>query len=205
MSDSDAIAFGLGSLADDFFFSIILLRRDDPRSRALDFLHAHCLEISAKAACYKLRIEDDSLNGHKLKNIYKLLAKHDPSISNVLPEDEHYLNYTKLWVPENLANDDDKKSTPRYILPRESSSKYELAYFIENTVNLKYGFTKLKSQVSVAQRIHSHINPEFLKLFNFCRKIYADANMDKRIKEKMHSAFGETEDTDRNIFELLDL
>ena len=59
--------------------------------------------------------------------------------------------------------------------PPDELDKLELAFILDNVMNLKYGFTKQLVQVSCVALCNKEINSRFLSLFNLCRNIYADA------------------------------
>ena len=81
MSNSIHIASQFGQLADDFFFSIALLKATEPTCMALPFLQAHTLELSAKGAYHKLELPlADIKNGHDVLAIYNLLSGHVPGL-----------------------------------------------------------------------------------------------------------------------------
>jgi hypothetical protein len=206
MSDPNSMAFQLGSMADDFFFSIVILKQADSASRTLPFLHAHCLELSAKAACYKIDPTEKALGNHEIMKLYDKIATRDSDMHSILPNDTYFTGYRNFFVPENLATSYDyDNSVPRNVVSPSEFFKYEISYFIEEIIGLKYGVTKKMETISLKRYAYSEVNPEFLKIFNFCRKIYTNLQMDNRIKEKMYSKFEKTEDTDKFIARLLNL
>ena len=70
---SSLLATKLGELADDTLITIIVLKSKDNANDMLPFLHAHALELSAKAVCLKLNLNYKKLrDGHDLISIYKL-------------------------------------------------------------------------------------------------------------------------------------
>jgi hypothetical protein len=93
----------LSEMADDFLFAIIAVKRNDFTNNSLAFLHAHALELSAKAACYKLGI-DVKNNGHNIMSIYSLLEHHIPQIKTLKPTNQELEEYKKTWLRGDSPN-----------------------------------------------------------------------------------------------------
>ena len=181
-------------MADDFFFGILLLKTFESGNSSLPFLHAHVLELSAKAACYKLGIPITGINnGHDILGIYKLLEPSIPNIASVIPTSAHLTDYKNIWFPS------DAPLSNVALPPPEELHKLELAYYVDNVMNLKYGFTKQLVQVSCLQVSYKEINSIFLLLFTACREIYLDNDLNLRIKNKIFGVFGDTDETKKKI------
>lgn len=77
-------------------------------------------------------------------DIYPLLYKSIPNLKQFIPEVKDFVEYKKLWRPM-------KAGVTSYKISQMPSDivKAELAYYIENVTNLKYGFTKNQLRVSV--------------------------------------------------------
>ena len=180
----------LSSKADDIIYNIILLKFADPLNSFLPFLYAHSLELAAKTACLKLDI-DYSTSGHNLINIYNSLSEKVPTIRNYVPSDKHLVDYKKIWVSsEPILTRDINILDPRQKQPNpDELMQLELAYFVDNVMNLKYGVDKKKSYVSLIQISYPGLNPHFMNLFIECRKIYANDTSDKQFTSKFYRTF----------------
>jgi len=187
----------LGRTADDIIYNIILLKSTDPINSFLPFMYAHSLELAAKTACLILEI-DYSTNGHNLMNIYKSLSEKVPTIKNYVPSEKHLVEYKKIWVSSepiltkniNILDPKEKQPNPDELL------QLELAYFIDNVMNLKYGVDRKKSYVSIIQISYPGINRHFINLFIECRKIYADDISDEQFTSKFYRTFGRTKENE---------
>ena len=186
-----------GKMADDFFFCILMLKSSCSQNNSLPFLHAHTLELSAKAACLKLDIPLPSKNGHNILDIYSLLQPILPSLEKDIPTSRHLWEYKKIWF--NIKTQGHNIELPH----PEELYKLELAYFVDNVMNLKYGFNKKMEQVSSVSISNKEINSGFLSLFNTCRNVYADSEINNEIKEKLYNVFGRSPETDRKIAALI--
>jgi hypothetical protein len=180
----------LGEKADDIFYNILLLKITDPTNGFLPFLYAHSLELSAKTACLKLEI-DYSTNGHNLMDIYKSIAEKVPFIEKLIPTEVQLRDYKKIWVSSdpiltkniNILDPKEKQPNPDELL------QLELAYFVDNVMNLKYGIDKKKSYVSLIQISYEGLNQHFTNLFIECRKTYSNEISDRRFEEKFLRTF----------------
>lgn len=198
MNSNSHLASQFGQMADDFFFCIIMLKGTSEQNRSLPFLHAHVLELSAKAACYKLGISIAGIKtGHDILSIYDLLKPHLPNLTNTLPATSHLRDYKKIWFPGNTP------MSNVTLPPPDEFDNLELAYYVDNVMNLKYGFTKQLVQIDNIQLSYKEVNSKFLTLFTTCRNVYADVDMNQRIKGKIYAVFGQSAETERKIATLL--
>ena len=188
----------LSEMADDFLFSIIAVKRNDFTNNSLAFLHAHALELSAKSACYKLGI-DIKKNGHNIMSIYSLLELHVPQIKSLRPTSQELDEYKKTWLRGDSSNTSFDIKNP------DELYRMELSYFIDNTMNLKYGITKENIQVSLFEMSYAEINSHFMRLFNTCRNIYVTTELNERLKKKFFGAVGETKEVNELFDKLLNL
>lgn len=194
----------LGEKADDIFYNIILLKNVDPTNRFLPFLYAHSLELSAKTVCLKLDI-DYSTNGHNLMNIYKSISKKVPVIEKLIPTEKHLEDYKKIWVSsEPILNKDINILDPKEKQPNpDELLQLELAYFIDNVMNLKYGIDKKKSYVSLIQISYPSLNRHFANLFIECRCLYTNEASDNRFTEKFFRTFERTKENEEFLARFL--
>ncbi|MEI6124903.1 MAG: hypothetical protein WCQ95_14905 [Bacteroidota bacterium] len=195
----------LGEMADDVLYSIILLTVTDRSNVFLPFLYGHALELSAKAAGIELNVDDKILNSHDIIPIYESIAKKLPTISQHIPTEEHIREYKNVWVSSghvltkniDILNPKHRQPTPNEL------KQWELAYFIENVKNLKYGFDKKKIFVSIIQITYNGLNPYFLNLFLACRNIYCIPSSNERLKKKVYPSLEKVpgiDDLMNNIF-----
>jgi Txe/YoeB family toxin of Txe-Axe toxin-antitoxin module len=169
-------------------------------SGSLPFLHAHTLELSAKAACYQLGVSLASVkNGHDIIRIYGLLKSSLPNLNSAIPTGSHLTNYKKIWFPSNAPVSNVQ------LPPPDELDNLELAYFVDNVMNLKYGFTKQLIQVSSLAIAYKEVNSKFLALFRICRDTYADTDLNERLKGKIFGLFGRTIETEKKIYALLQI
>jgi hypothetical protein len=195
--DTQHAAKVFAELADDFLFDILLLKANDKQNRSLPFLHAQALELSTKAVCYKSGIDFSKLrNGHDIVGICNLIAVSLPGIKPLIPTPEDLVSYKKFFVPSNAPNRD------VHMPPPKDLHKIELAYFVDNAMNLKYGFTKELIQISIIGVSYAEMNTSFMALFNFCRHQYATDELNKRIRAKVLGFF-KPPDTEERLKDLL--
>jgi hypothetical protein len=196
----DKAAQGFGQMADDYFLAIILHKTFYNMSSTLPFLHAHALELSAKAACYALDLSLSGIrNGHNLVEIYKLLKTKMPEINDLVPTNSELCDYKKVWIRDNGTNQQITLPDPPIL------DRLELAYFVDNVMNLKYGFTRDLMLLSMLKIAYAEINYSFLALYRCCRRVYADIELDARIKTEVHRIFGNTPDIHQKIYALLEI
>jgi hypothetical protein len=198
MAPSQHVISSLGQLADDFFITVLLLKSSDPQNMALPFLHAHVLELSGKAACHALSASMSGLsNGHDIMGIYQCLAAKLPAVTTVLPTTSQMLQYPSVWFrPDGSTRDIE-------LPPPDELDALELCYFIDNAMDLKYGFTKRLDQISGLHIPYAEINSRFLGLFRTSRDAYADADLNTRMKQRLYGPFGKSPETDRKLLALL--
>ncbi len=186
----------LSEMADDFLLGIIAIKRNDMTNNSLPFMHAHALELSAKAACYHLGI-DVKKNGHDIMSIYKLLNEHIPVLSSLVPTVKEFEEYRKTWLIGNSTQPD------LYIDDPMNLYRLELAYYIDNVMNLKYGLTKDNIRVSLFEISYKELNSHFLRLFNSCRKTYLTDELNDRYKKKVFSAVGQSKEIEEECEKML--
>lgn len=186
MKDNTSVVASFGQMADDVLFNILITKNKDCSNSFLPFLHAHALELSAKAVCYKLNLDLKNIkNGHDIISIYKLIATKLPDIIKYIPTAENLKDYKKLWIPgvENKNNYEINCMPPNIL-------QLELAYFVDNITNLKYGFNKELLSVSVLNVCFQDLNLCFLNLYKFCRDVYATPLNNEMFKKKVIETFG---------------
>jgi len=199
------IITSLGEMADDVFLSVCFLTIADSLNKFLPFLHGHVLELTAKTACKKLGLDYmqiKSKSGHNLFEIFKLLQTKVPEIVPHLPTEEHFQNYQRVWVQTGAVLT--KNINIDFLPPPSELWKWELAFFMDNVMNLKYGVDKEDIYVSILQMTNKSLNPDFLNLFTICRSVYSIPRSNRTLKGKLIGIFQETEDT-RKIIEFLKL
>jgi hypothetical protein len=175
----------LGRIADDVFFAIVVLKESDCESRILPFLHAHCLELSAKAACRVSAIKDKSTKEHGIEPLLEKLSSLHPDLKDLLLDKQYFDNYPKLFAPEGSVDFSKLEIPLPAIAPFYELQKYEMAYLICNVVHLKYEMDLRDKFVSEIRYPYEEINTNFLNLFTFCRKLYKDQVMDEKLQEKL--------------------
>jgi len=182
-----------GERADDIIYNIILLKLTDPLNSFLPFMYAHSLELSAKTACLKLDIDYTTL-GHPLIDIYKSLSAKVPDIKKYIPTEKHLTDYKKIWVSTepilkkdiHILNPDEPQPSP------DELQQLELAYFMDNVANLKYGVDKKKAYVSIIQLSYQSFNRYFMDLFIMCRNVYTSPTSDNSFETKFFKGFQKT-------------
>ena len=197
MADTNDVIKFYSELADDFFLDILVLKQVDPINFSAPFLHAHCLELSGKTAALKLNV-NYSKKGHEIMELYNILSATIPEISSLLPTAQDFLDYKQLWIKEA----DVSKGVE---FPEENFSKLELAYFIENIKDLKYGFNKKHEAISALHVFSKSFNTDFGKLYNTCRKQYSSKELDTRLIEKLKKAFNSATNIENELKKLIDL
>jgi hypothetical protein len=188
----------LGEMADDVMYSIMLLTVTDRSNDFLPFLYGHALELSAKAAGIELNVDDKLLNSHDIIPIYQSIAKQIPTISQYIPTEEHLREYKNVWVSTGhvLTKNIDILNPNKRQTNLNELMQWELAYFLENIKNLKYGFDKKKIFVSIIQIIYDGLNPYFLNLFIACRNIYFIERSNERLKKKVYPSLAKVKGID---------
>jgi hypothetical protein len=196
----DKAAQAFGQMADDYLFATVLHKSIYKMSSTLPFLHAHALELSAKAACHELGLSlADLRNGHDLMEIYRILETVIPEITGLIPTSSELNDYKNVWLRDY--------GTPQHITlpPPNELDRLELAYFVDNIMNLKYGFTKGLVSVSMIRISYSEINSSFLSLYRCCRAAYENIELNTRIKAEFCRIFGGTPETHQRIHALLEI
>ena len=180
----------LGGMADDFMLTILELKARDSANQTLPFLHGHALELSAKCAILQLEqsLDPDKL-GHKIQKIYAKIAVCCPEFGCLLPKPNSYARYRSIWVRDGIPNQIIELPPPDLL------DEYELCFFIENIVNLKYGLDKNMELLSPIHISHKSINSKFLNLFAGTRKIYATPDLNQRAMNRGEALFGSNQAT----------
>lgn len=190
-----------GELADDFFYNLLLMKSSDSSNNTIPFLYAHILELSVKTYCVKQEINYSDIGGHKIIDIYRRIAITKPELNLLLPKAADFINYKKIWFPSNSP-------VSKVELPTEGPEKLdslEIAYILDNVMNLKYGFRKDFVQLSCLSLTYQEINKKFLDLFNFCRDNYKTDELNSKIKSKVFKLFGQNTETENNLKNLINV
>ena len=201
MQNKKHLITSFGQLADDFFYNLLLMKGSDIGNNTIPFLHAHILELSVKAYCLKNEINYSDSGGHKIIDIYKRIATKSPELTLLLPASSDFIDYQSIWFPSN------KPVSNVELLPQGSDKLdfLELAYILDNVMDLKYGFRKDFVQVSSISLSYPEVNKKFLDLFNFCRDGYKTVESNNTIKSKIFKLFGQTNETDSKIKNLINV
>jgi len=186
----------LSEMADDFLLAIIAIKHNDKTNESLPFLHAHALELAAKTASYHFGI-DIKKRGHDIMSIYSLLESHIPNIKTLVPTRDEFETYRKTWLVGNSVETSFDIKNP------EELFRLELAFYIDNVTNLKYGITKENIQVSLFDIFYKEINEHFLRVFITCRKTYMTDSLNTRFKKKIFGAVGQNVETEKKCDDLL--
>jgi hypothetical protein len=195
----DKVVQSFGEMADDYFIAIALHKSLHFTSLTLPFFHAHVLELSAKAACHKFRLSINLKDGHNLMGIYRILGKSVPGIENLMPTSSELHNYKKVWLRDNGTVQEITLPSP------DELRRLELAYFVDNIKNLKYGFTKELVAISTTSLSTEYINNHFLSLYRCCRSQYANIEFNTRIKAELYRVFGNIPETNQRIYDWLEI
>jgi len=195
MSGTDEVAGKFGRLADDFMLNIILLKKRDFQNESLPFLHAHVIELATKAALINVEGEIESLN-HRIMDMLYRLANSVDELGTLIPSDEAFIKYRELWLSD--------RGPGNYVISNipapEVLEEWELCYFIENIVNLKYGYAKDLRLVSVLSVATPTLNQRFKRLFKVLRKLYSNSDATTILINRGLKIFGNT-DSNRSVLE----
>ncbi len=162
-------------MADDFFLSLLLLKKFNCRNKSILFQMAHIIELASKCALLKLdNHRNPSKLSHKIREIFGSLKTLYPSLVDFLPEDSLYSQYRKIYIQ-------DAPNQSITLPPPEQLYQMELCFIIENITDLKYGFDKEMKLVSAISIDSPDINYKFTQLFKELRKIYSTEELNKRI------------------------
>jgi hypothetical protein len=195
--DFNKISERFGGIADDYFCSILVLKQTDSSNDSLPFLHAHCLELAAKAVAYKNNLNLSGINGHDILGIYKRIETINPAFTPLIPTNQHLIDYKKVYIRSDAAS-------RNVVLPDpEELDKMELAYFIDNAMNLKYEYTKDFVQLSILKITGPSINQSFLKLYKLSRTEYSTPKLNQRLKKKISELYQGQSDLETRFFEPL--
>jgi hypothetical protein len=188
------IANRYGMMADDFLLTILLLKNFDYCNTGLPFIHAHVLELSAKAALYTLDPNALSDNvGHNIRYIYSRLSQLIEGFPELLPSERSFQSYNDLWW------NGDGPHTVEKIPPPDELCEWELCYFIDNIVDLKYGYKKNHKLISALDIATKNLNHKFMAIFGACRKQYANIKMNAAALQKGAIMFGSTDENMRYL------
>lgn len=178
-------------LADDFFI-IALLAKTTPEkeNQSLPWIFSHIIELSLKSCCIKF---NKKFSGHELGTLWDSIK--DKVANNELwPEPMHFEMYKNLFISGKTKNPILKGiPTPEHLY------KVELAYWIDNIKDLKYGFNKESQMVSIVHMVYEGLNPDFLKLYRFLRDNYKNENLDLRYSKKIKALFSQEEFSNTTI------
>jgi len=181
-------------MADDFVLNIILLKKRDCLNLSMPFLHAHALELSSKAALSHLGSEVDPK--HHIREMLDTLAETVEGLRELLPSDDAFSRYHELWLSDDGAGKYELSSIPA----PQVCEEWELCYFIENVVDLKYGTRKDQSLVSMLDIATPKLNRRFKKVFRLLRSQYSSQESSSRIVNRGLGIFGAT-DANRAVLE----
>jgi hypothetical protein len=184
----------IGQMADDFMLAILLMKATDKTTKTLPFLHAHALELSAKCAILQIdqAIPSDKLT-HRIREAYKKITQHRLDFADLLPKDDSYTNYRKVWIRDVIPDQNIELPNPELL------DEYEVCFFIENIVDLKYGFNKQMQLVSPVEISRANINSKFWKLFAGTRQIYSTNDLNERVISRGISMFGSNSAAKTNL------
>lgn len=186
-------------MADDFFFSMLLLKKFNYNNQSILFQMAHIIELASKCALLKLdNHRNPSKLSHKIREIFDQLKILHPSLVDFLPEDSLYSQYRTLYVQDGS---DQSITLP----PPDQLWQMELCFIIENITDLKYGFNREMELVSAIRICSPDINYKFTNLFKELRKIYATDELNKRIwiiAAEMGAIGSQNEDSLKDYFGL---
>lgn len=183
MSDGEKIEkikIEFAQLADDFFVLVLLAKKTpELANRALPWIFSHILELSLKASCI---IFGQKFYGHDLSSLWSSVQD-KITVVNLWPEELHFEMYRKVFIREGAKPILDSLPAPEHLY------KAELAYWIDNIVDLKYGFDLKSKMVSIVHISYEGLNPAFLRLFKTLRDTYRDSNLNKRYEAKIKALF----------------
>ena len=180
----------LGTMADDFLLNFLLLKATAPQSKSLPFLQAHTLELVAKCALIKIenRLDPDFLS-HKVLGIYKQISRQRPEVAALLPSINAFANYRTVYVSDTGTHQEVKLPEPTIL------EEYELAFFLDNLPNLKYGFSKKFELMSILHISSPEVNYKLRELISTTRAIYANQALNAAALESAQKVFGTDEKT----------
>nr|MBN1228882.1 hypothetical protein [Anaerolineae bacterium] len=193
MESMDVVAGNFGRLADDFMLDIILLKKRDFNNGSLPFLHAHVIELATKAALLNLEGKTLRLN-HRIMDMLIHLAITLIELGPLIPSDEAFEKYRNLWLLDRGIDSYDISHIPSPDVLEE----WELCYFIENIVDLKYGYTKDLRLVSMLSIVTPKLNQRFKRMFNVLRKQYSNSDATTQLLNRGLQVFGDT-DSNRSV------
>jgi len=184
MPDKNHLVGQYSNLADDFFMDLVFLKVNDIQNTTIPFIYAHTLEISAKTACFYSDIWD-GVKGHDIRKVLELLKTKIPEVADYLPSGADFTEYKQFWKPTSQSDN-------AVIMPQPKDfDRLELAYFIDNCANLKYGFNLEHEQISAVHVATDDINFEFVKLFKICRDVYCSDSLNDRLRSKLGEKISE--------------
>jgi hypothetical protein len=184
----------LGRMADDFHINYLLLKSIAPNSHSLPFLQAHTLELVAKCALIhaERRLIPEFLN-HKVREIFRQLARSRPEILPLLPSVNAFANYRSLYIYDTGAHQQVRLPTPSLL------DEYELAFLMDSLAELKYGFNK-KFELTSSLHISSpDVNQRLRQLMSTTRAIYATDALNAEALSSGQKVFGSNSRTQSNL------
>lgn len=194
-------------LADDFFCDLLLIKwqpitTESVISGSIPFLHAHALELSVKTMALNLDIDFRYVSGkkiwwHDIKSMYEKISETYPDILLLLPAQVNYSEAKLLYFNSNDVG------TSLFIPNPQDANILELAFYIENVMNLKYWFTQDFVRLSWFMMHSNSVNPKFLALFKYCRDYYKNDVLNKRIQRRIISIAWNNDEVVRFINHLI--
>jgi hypothetical protein len=175
----------LANMADDVLINTLMLKSIDPENHVLPFLQVHALELAAKCALLKLEQKQTSdLLSHKIRVIFQSIIKHRPNMRNLFPSGAAFSKYRSVWIQDIDKHQNIELPNPDVL------NEYEIAFWIENITELKYGFSKRFELTSSIHIFSPDVNNKFRVLFASTRAIYASAELNTRVLERGSKIFG---------------
>jgi len=175
----------LSYLADDFFILILLekslgnIQNMGANNRALPWVSSHVLELSLKATCIHFKKQ---YFGHNLRNLWDQV-KSKFNNQNIWPEPKYFEIYKKVFIPQE--NEQVISGLP---IP-DNLQRAELAYWIDNVTNLKYGIDKNDLMISTVHLGYVGLSKAFLDLFKGLRNTYKTEALNNRYRKQIEAKF----------------
>ena len=181
MSGQESMQDCFSKMADDFFILTILSKiTPENTNETLPWFFSHIIELALKTCCIKF---DKPSQGHILYNLWNQI-KENFLEKDIWPGNDHFEKYKKIFIRGD-ASDKTIRSLPK----PDDLYKTELAYWIDNIRDLKYGFDLKATRISMISLSYTGMNLAFLKLFKTLRDKYKNKNLDERYIKKIKSLF----------------
>ncbi len=173
-SPSEADTFGRA--AQGFLATLLVTKAADPHSEILPFLYGHTLELAAKGAVAK---KGPVPTNHNILLLLETLYSIIPELEALVPTTDEMSDYKDVWIDGHTSNQAVTLPAPTRL------DRLEVAYFIDNVMDLKYLSRKSGHLVSALTVSTPGVNRHFMEIFVLLRKVFRTELLDDHLRQRL--------------------